>query len=436
MRKLAVFRGGCTRDAAADVAGASLAVLATLVDKSLLRRTRTGRYDLHELIRQYALAKLAEDPQEHVATRDQHSAYYAAWLKQRERPLKGAQQAAMVAELSVEIDNIRAAWAWAVDHRRLWDIERSSEALQWFCEFRSWFQEGEALFRHATDTLSQLGSSHGPHGDTAGTQEEAAYGRVLGQVLATHGYLVSRFGQMEVARQLLERSLALLQQHDDPVALARALAYFGIVTCQLGDYRRSRQALLESLRAARAGADDWTAANCLTWLSMVEHALGAYDDAERAFREGLALWRAIGNPRTTLFCITLCSITLYALGKYSEAQALLHESLTLSGTTDDRWGMAMTLTHLGLIAYGQQEYREAVRLFHEALALLRTIGMQWEIARALAHLGAALAAQGTVAEAEQAYREALTLAMAVEAIPDMLHALVGVATLRAHDHNY
>jgi len=51
------------REAAAEVAGASLALLATLVDKSLLRHTRTGRYDLHELIRQYALAKLAEDQQ-------------------------------------------------------------------------------------------------------------------------------------------------------------------------------------------------------------------------------------------------------------------------------------------------------------------------------------------------------------------------------------
>jgi len=148
MRKLAIFRGGCTRDAAADVAGASLAVLATLVDKSLLRRTRTGRYDLHELIRQYALAKLAEDPQEHVATRDQHSAYYAAWLKQRERPLKGAQQAAMVAELSVEIDNIRAAWAWGSITGDCGTLSAPPKRYSGSANFGAGFRKG----RHSSDT--------------------------------------------------------------------------------------------------------------------------------------------------------------------------------------------------------------------------------------------------------------------------------------------
>ncbi|MDQ4078412.1 MAG: helix-turn-helix domain-containing protein, partial [Chloroflexota bacterium] len=199
LRKLAIFRGGCTREAAADVAGASLTVLATLVDKSLLRRTRHGRYEMHELIRQYALSKLREDSQEYTATRDQHSAYYAGWLKERERPLKGALQAAMVAEMRLEIDNVRAAWEWAVERGRLRDIQRSSEALHWYCEFQSWFREGETLFQHATERLSRLSPVSGPPGDVQAANGEAEQGQVLGQVLADQGYVASRLGKFDQA---------------------------------------------------------------------------------------------------------------------------------------------------------------------------------------------------------------------------------------------
>src|SRR5262249_3339057 len=59
--KLSVFRGGFTRDAAHKVAGAALPTLAALVDKSLVRHDPAGRYDLHELLRQYAQEKLQAD---------------------------------------------------------------------------------------------------------------------------------------------------------------------------------------------------------------------------------------------------------------------------------------------------------------------------------------------------------------------------------------
>src|SRR5207247_2625355 len=52
LMKLSIFRGGFDREAAEQVAGASLSLLASLVDKSLLRLNSSGRYDLHELVRQ------------------------------------------------------------------------------------------------------------------------------------------------------------------------------------------------------------------------------------------------------------------------------------------------------------------------------------------------------------------------------------------------
>jgi predicted ATPase len=57
--RLSVFQGGMQREAAEAIAGATLSLLSTLQAKSFLRRTPTGRYDLHELVRQYAADRLA-----------------------------------------------------------------------------------------------------------------------------------------------------------------------------------------------------------------------------------------------------------------------------------------------------------------------------------------------------------------------------------------
>ncbi len=91
-RKLAVFRGGFDRAAAERVAGASLLNLSTLIDHSFLHRTPSGRYEVHELLRQYAEEDLRADGEDYEAAHDRHCAYYAEFLRQKEAPLKGADQ--------------------------------------------------------------------------------------------------------------------------------------------------------------------------------------------------------------------------------------------------------------------------------------------------------------------------------------------------------
>ncbi|MCP4589222.1 MAG: hypothetical protein GY842_00620, partial [bacterium] len=71
---LSVFRGGCTREAAQEITGASLRELMALVRKSLLHRASGGRYEMHELLRQYSAERLDQSPTESEAVRDRHSA--------------------------------------------------------------------------------------------------------------------------------------------------------------------------------------------------------------------------------------------------------------------------------------------------------------------------------------------------------------------------
>jgi predicted ATPase len=80
LARLSVFRGGFDLDAAAAVAGATLPLLAGLVDQSLVEVGEDGRYSLHELVRQYAAERLAADPADKQATRERHAQHYAGLL--------------------------------------------------------------------------------------------------------------------------------------------------------------------------------------------------------------------------------------------------------------------------------------------------------------------------------------------------------------------
>lgn len=128
-RRLTVFRGGFQREAAAQVVGASLPMLADLVDKSLLRRNAIGRYEIHDLLRQYAEEKLQANPIESEQIHDAHCSYYADLLSQHQAELKGEDLPAALTVLNAERENVRAAWNWAVSHRKAAELDLFMECL-------------------------------------------------------------------------------------------------------------------------------------------------------------------------------------------------------------------------------------------------------------------------------------------------------------------
>lgn len=120
--KLAVFRGGFERDAAFKIAGASIAMLAGLADHSLLWRNATGRYQIHEMVRQFAEETLSAQSPDDERTRNAHARYFAQWLLVRQSALKGADLHASVA-IEAERENIRAAWNWAISQRLAAEVD-------------------------------------------------------------------------------------------------------------------------------------------------------------------------------------------------------------------------------------------------------------------------------------------------------------------------
>lgn len=421
--KLSVFRGGFDRTAAREVAGAELPVLAALVDKSLLHRDPAGRYDLHDLLRQYAAEKLQGLPREQAHTQERHCQYYAGLLQQREGPLKGRDKVGAVVEIGAEIDNVRSAWNWAVEQRQIELIGMFQEALWFFYEARNWYEEAANAFGNAVTALSAAG--------TVGGAADPAHNSMLGQMLARQGWFCFELGQLGRAKALLEQSVALLQGLDAHKAQALALNYLGFVMYLMGDYAAAQRVLDESLTLCKQCDDKWGKGLALSNLGLVARSLGAYDQAQQCWREVITIWQSIGAQRGAAIYVGLLGTIAYAQGAWSEAETLLHESLAMCQTNGDRFGMAMAIQQLGNVSYGQRKYAEAQTLHQQALTTFREVGMQIQIARSLNSLGNVLYALGMHTAASTCFSEALTIAAKVPLAPAALEALVGMATLLA-----
>ena len=152
--KLSVFRGGFTRQAAESVAGAQLRTLRRLVHKSFIVYNKQGRYEIHELLRQYGNEELIASGQEEV-TRQAHSDTILQQLKLAEADLRGRDQARALNEIAADLENIRTAWDWALAHKDAESIWAAAESLHLFFDMRTRYLEGIEFFQRAKTALSQ-----------------------------------------------------------------------------------------------------------------------------------------------------------------------------------------------------------------------------------------------------------------------------------------
>jgi predicted ATPase len=389
---LSVFRGGFAREGAQQVTGATLRDLMGLVNKSLLHRTLAGRYEVHELLRQYAAEKLEAKPAEEEATRNRHVAYYAAFLAEREAALRGMSQAQPLAEITPEIDNIRAAWEWALARGRTEDLERILEPLADFCRLHGWYREGETLFLRAEQMLAQ--------------SVETGSWLLLGKVLLQQGRFATFLGNEPEAGHLLKAGLLLFRELGAKREEAYALCLLGGAESLYGG--SGRELCLDGLDLFRHVGDRWGVAMALQGLAWCAWHDGEYTDAKQRFEESLALFRQVGDPEGMTRCLHGLGHTCWILGDYEQAERTHTEMLHLCQVTGNRGGIARALGDLGIDAYGLCQYDRARALFEQSLALYRDMGNVLGMKDELADLGEAANLLGDYAAAERYAREALS----------------------------
>jgi predicted ATPase/transcriptional regulator with XRE-family HTH domain len=421
LKKLSVFHGGFQRTAAEQVAGAPLSLLSSLVGKSFIRRNdaQAGRFDQHELVRQYAARHLREDMQFEASTRDRHSAYYLTLWHESENKLKSAKRQEVLRELTMEIDNFRTAWDWATYQKHFRGLGACLRAFLIVYDLRGWHAEGIERLEAIIQVLTA----------TPRAQDQQAV--VLGMALAFQGWFDFRRGQIQEAYDRFQQSLTILRPLKEPMVLADVLSTSAPVLASLGESEKALGYVAEALTAARGGQDQWQIAYALMMQAGVLAGMGRYDEAYVTAQEALAYFRTLGDVR--LIVVTLNTLGYVAMrrSRYDEARGFLRESLKLIGPAEDPWSVGTAYGNLGIVELTAGNGQEAQDLLQKSIPLFADLGMVGDVALYLTYLGDASAVLGTFEEAEVHWRNALRMAYETQAVPTILSSFIRLAQRRA-----
>ncbi len=358
-QKLSYFRGGFTREAAEVVAGASLHTLAGLVDKSLVRLNT--RYDVHELLRQYALEQM--NPDEHRAVQQAYIEYYLGLLCRLERDIKSSRQVAALDIIAADFENVRTAWQLAVQHGHFAALNEAVESLHFFADMRGRYHEVVSLLQPAVERFPPNPSP-----------EQACMLERIRMRMARNILL----GNLRIEpdmRSQIDTALAAARARHDQAEVAFCLLISGILAVWEGDdrvYANEKASALfqESCDIYDALADKFYQADALAWLGSC------------IFYEGE------GNP----------------------GPALLTRSLDLRREIGDRNGIAWITLNLTAVKHEQFDYVEGERYSREALGLMREIGSLKGILQAMGKLAEGVMMRGDLEEARALAEEMRGLA--------------------------
>lgn len=419
--RLAVFRGSFARDAAAAVAGAGLSELHGLVSKSLVRRAGLGRFELHELLRQYAGEHLAAEHAELVDARECHARFYLGMVAARAEALVGEHMMEARDECRVEVDNLRAAAEWAVVHWSDDDARAVFASLQAFFFAHGWHEGAE--------TFAQLADLADTSRDSPLDIEEAS--DVLLSALTYRTSLGSYLGFDEKLDAVARACLPVLRQRRLTSELAVCLLALGTNDCYRDVYAASAANLEEAIHVARTAGDHFIVAASLSWLGFVRLLVDDLGGAREAFEECHTVSAELGGPLMLGFAISKLGLLADAEGDYAKAIDLHLDASELFAGAGDEAGAGYTQSRASMSAYCLGDYGQAMRYALEGYEGFEGANHRWGMTAALCRLGFAAAALGRLEDAREYLRRALELARDMQATSLLLHALSGVGVLLA-----
>lgn len=441
-----IFRGGFTIQAAEEIMGANRVLLNSLEDHSLLRLVRQNgsghRYEMHELVRQYAAIHLQTLPQLAQEVRSKFCTYYIAFIHNREEALVHSRQAQI--ELHYELNNLRQTWQWLVERADSQGLAQSSDGFYRFYYFKGMFHEGEAIAQAAASALRGL----------LATQPQAAplVEYELVRALLTQGRFCERLARLVEAEQLLQEGvqrakalgaidlevraclgLAAVAQirHDNAtmrmmgekmitltatrsfpaVESARmksyGLKYLGIYGVYTYNYQQAAACFNQGLLLARQIEDRELEAMLVNNLGVVYNMAGNFSQALRCFQQAFTISESLGERNSAGLTLINLAETYHLLGDWEEAKLHVGQALTLYHEEGYQLYEAKAWARLGRIAHAAGNDTMAHSYLNQALQIADSAGLDTVQAEFLTDLGHILLNMQQLAEADQVYRQAL-----------------------------
>ncbi len=395
--KLSLFRGGFTREAAETVTGATKHQLSKLQSKSIIQFDLiVNRYAIHELLRQFGAEKLAQDSNLETDIRDRHSAYFCQALADKTDDLKGGRQKEAMLEIRADLENMHAAWDWAVVHKYLAQLYKAASTLGNFFWRSGRGLEGEVLFHSAADMCRTI--------------------RPSDEQTLTMAYLLFWLALLTPSNTernaLLEESLPLTDRLDQANSQikglkAEILAYAGYFGAFSGE-RETLEMLQKSLALFQEIGDLWGQSEALSKISSRFNLSGQYDLAEQSVSQSLDIQRQIHNWYGIAFNQVMLGYIYLNQNLYQKAAQSFQESAKIYQDLGNRWLAANALRSLATVKTVQYDsLNEAERLLSECITFFNDFGNTWEKTEATSWMALIKALERCGKEAESMAQSAL-----------------------------
>jgi predicted ATPase len=458
LRRLAVFEGSWTQEAAEEICGGNgvegvARLLEELTERSLVVRAEQHdgtRFEMPGRVRHHARKRLLESGEGGELER-RHCTFYLNLAEEGDIGLAGPEQPTWLRRLEADHANLQAAVG---SYRRQGDASKSLRivaALSRFWDIHGHLADGQRMTLQVlaesgagTDRVVRARALSGAarlalrQGDLPRAQEQldeahrlfvaADCREGIASVLDAQASVAVRRGDSGRTRALCEQSMRLHRELGDKRGVAWSLLTLGEVAYREGDYDASRELRERSLALFRETDDKHGLAWALTNVGKIAFRMGDHDAARASHAESLAIHRDLGDRAGTAWSLSSLAHVALAWEDLYAARELLEEGLVLSRQVGNLNGTAWSLCHLGGLAYHEGDLRGSASLLQESLALFRRLG---------AEVGSAwcLNGMGNVSRREGKLRRSHTLLSASLSLFARLGEKRGIASvLRAFSH--
>jgi predicted ATPase/class 3 adenylate cyclase len=339
-RRLSVFPGGCTFDAATAVCGAAPKTLVSLVDRSLLL-SRNGRFRMLETIREYAAERLDEVGEREDLER-RHADYYAAFAIGLEEAFFGPEGTRAHQQLEPEHENLRAALDYLLERKETESGLRVANALAPFWR-SSHNQEGLRWLEKALTDQDAVSSLH-----------------VRGHLRA--GVLATRCGDPAKARWHGERTLEIARELGDRTAEASAEVNLGILAVHARDFETASTRFEQAADYFVEIRDGYRGSQALNNLAVVHLLQGDHERAADLVARGLKLLPEGEEEETASLLHTDGAIRL-AVGDLEGAGSIFERLTAIGASLHDTTLIAAGVEGVASVAAAQEAWPRAATLF-------------------------------------------------------------------------
>ena len=356
MMRLAVFRDTFSPETASQVAGASKNILAALVDKALVRPFQ-DRYGMHELVKRYVYQHLETahlEAESYSALVDYYLEKVPSW---HEEGLAGAVTAEL---LDPEIGNLRGVLGWLVSTRNLERLLRLCDVLDFFWGERGYRNEGRYWLAQALTLCDE---------DTPKHLQALAF--------ANSGAHAWGLSNLELARTLLERAVALYKELDNRKDQLRPLMYLGHTAMHTGNYAQALAYYQDLLGLARNENNTISVVNALISLGAACVATRDYENAKPYFEEAHEISLQTGEKSHLGFVAEYRGIIAFHQKEYALARAFFEQRLEFAQQIGSKPGVITALTNLGQVNVCLGNLQQARAHFQDAFAQGSIPDYQW-----------------------------------------------------------